>query len=275
MLRYLRNSAVFYNSWALVTAAIERRVVLAASRALYTGGSRCMLHKQQSLLAITQSPLLKSKCCCDLNYATSNRLLSSAASKIDTVNQQSSESDDVKQKPESKRNNNVIYTGTLARHVRIVKVFSLSTSVIGISLQPFIYQKLSALPVVLAVAVGGFASFFIYLTPVLLHLVSKRYVTEMTLDPVSKEYTATTYTFFLRKKIHRFTVDDVTVPNVSGLFTSLRVHGVPLFIDRDLFTNQSYFVELFKFNDPLDWEIVSEALRQDKDNNLDKTEKKL
>jgi len=225
-------------------------------------------------VAITESPLLKSNCCCDINYATPNRLLSSASSKKNKVAPQSFESVGLKQKPESEKNHNVIYTGTLARHVRIVKVFSLSTSVIGISLQPFIYQKLSALPVILAVAVGGFASFFIYLTPLLLHLVSKRYVTEMTLDPVSKEYTATTYTFFLRKKIHRFTVGDVTVPNVPGLFTSLRVHGVPLFIDRDLFSDQSYFIELFKFNDPLDWEIVSECFSRD-NKDSDKPENKL
>jgi len=127
----------------------------------------------------------------------------------------------------------------------------------------------------LAVAVGGFASFFIYLTPVLLHLVSKRYVTEMTLDPVSREYTATTYTFFLRRKIHRFTVDDVTVPNVPGLFTSIRVHGVPLFIDRDLFTDQRHFIELFKYTDPLEWEIVSEGLTSENDKDLDKPTKKL
>lgn len=184
---------------------------------------------------------------------------------------------DNKMKPERERNAgaDVIYVGTLARHVRIVKVFSLSTSVAGICLQPFIYQKLSALPVILAVAVGGFASFFIYLTPVLLHLISKRYVTEMTLDPVSGDYTATTYTFFLRKKTHRFTADDVTVPNVPGLFTSIRVHGVPLFIDRDLFTDPQHFVQLFKYTNPLEWEIVSEGVTPDNAKDSDKPPKKL
>ena len=156
-----------------------------------------------------------------------------------------------------------------------MKVFSLSTSVAGVCLQPFIYNKLSALPVVLAVAVGGFASFFIFFTPVLLHLISKRYVTEMTLDPVTGHYTAKTYTFFLRKKIHRFTADDVTVPNVPGLFTSIRVNGVPLFIDRDLFTDRRHFVQLFKYTNPLDWEIVSKGSTPDNDKDLDKPTKKL
>lgn len=246
------------------------------SRAFFTGSSRYVLHKRHSSVTFTENPLLKSQPLCDVDYGTSNRLLSSASSTMDKVSRQkqSSESDnDVK--PKQNSDSNVIYVGTLARYVRIVKVFSLSTSIAGICLQPFIYKKLSALPVMLAVAVGGFASFFIYLTPVLLHLVSKRYVTEMTLDPVSREYTATTYTFFLRRKIHRFTVDDVTVPNVPGLFTSIRVHGVPLFIDRDLFTDHRHFIELFKYTDPLEWEIVSEGLTSENDKDLDKPTKKL
>jgi len=207
---------------------------------------------------------------------TASRLLSTASSVSKQVPESGSS---IKPKLKCERNDrnsdtNVIYVGTLARHVRIVKVFSLSTSVAGICLQPFIYTKLSALPVVLAVAVGGFASFFIYLTPVLLHLVSKRYVTEITLDAITGEYSATTYTFFLRKKVHQFTADDVMVPNVPGLFTSIRVHGVPLFIDRDLFTDRRYFVQLFKYTDPLEWEIVSEGLTPDNDKDLDKSSSK-
>lgn len=237
---------------------------------------------KRSLAAYTEKTILTSHLTCPVSYAASRRSLSTSLSKMDAFSKQSSESDS-NIKPERERSDgdpkkngapDVIYVGTLARYVRIVKVFSLSTSVAGICLQPFIYQKLSALPVILAVAVGGFASFFIYMTPLLLHLVSKRYVTQMTLDPVTGEYTATTYTFFLRKKIHRFLADEVAVPNVPGLFTSIRVHGVPLFIDRDLFTERRHFIQLFKYTDPLEWEIVSESLTTDEDKNVDNPTKK-
>ena len=234
---------------------------------------RCSEHMTYSPVACTGNPRLT----CHINYVASSRQFSTSSAKLDTVHTQSTDSqNDIEPKERITQNGdtNVIYTGTLARYVRIVKVFSLSTSVAGICLQPFIYTKVSALPVVLAVAVGGFASFFIFLTPVLLHLISKRYVTQMTLDSHTGEYTATTYTFFLRKKIHRFTADDVAVPNVPGLFTSVRVHGVPLFIDRDLFTDRRYFVELFKYADPLEWEIISENLTSDDDKVLDKPTKK-
>jgi len=237
-----------------------------------------MLHKRHFWLAFAENPVLTSHHLSRVHDVESSRFLSVSSTNFDKVGQKSAVSDnDIKTIPEREGNggSNVIYVGTLARYVRIVKVFSMSTSVAGICLQPFIYKKLSALPVILAVAVGGFASFFIYLTPVLLHLISKRYVTEMTLDPITGDYTATTYTFFLRKKIHRFTADDVSVPNVPGLFTSIRVRGVPLFIDRDLFTDHRHFVQLFKYANPLEWEIVSEGLTPDNNRDLDKPTKKL
>lgn len=280
MFTSLRNKSAFYSSWTLVAAVNDRFFASTASRVLFSSSSRCSLCKRHCRVTSSENPILKSQPACRVYYVTSSRLLSTASSKVDRATKQFAESGNgIKPKLECERNNqsgdtNVIYVGTLARHVRIVKVFSLSTSVAGICLQPFIYTKLSALPVVLAVAVGGFASFFIYLTPWLLHLVSKRYVTQITLDPVTAEYTATTYTFFLRKKVHRFTAGDVSVPNVPGLFTSIRVRGVPLFIDRDLFTDRRHFVQLFKYTDPLEWEIVSEGLTPDNDKDLDKPSSK-
>jgi len=240
-----------------------------------------MLRTKLAQVACTHSLVLKCHHVCPVICSANRQMLSTASSKVDAVSKQSAElGDSIQTSPKKSadgHNNdvNVIYTGTLARFVRIVKVFSLSTSIAGICLQPFIYKKLSALPVALAIAVGGFASFFVYLTPVLLHLISKRYVTQMTLDSATGEYTAATYTFFLRKKVHRFTAGDVTVPNVPGLFTSIRVHGVPLFIDRDLFTSESHFIQLFKYADPLDWEIVGEGVAADNDKDLDKSTKKL
>jgi len=245
---------------------------------LFTTSNSYTLCKRPAQVAVSENPVLKSQPLCHVNYVTSSQLLSTVSTKVDRANKQFAESStSIKPKPECDQNGDtdVIYIGTLARHVRIVKVFSLSTSVAGICLQPFIYTKLSALPVILAVAVGGFASFFIYLTPLLLHLVSKRYVTQMTLESTSGQYTATTYTFFLRKKVHRFTADDVSIPNVPGLFTSIRVRGVPLFIDRDLFTDHRHFVQLFKYADPLEWEIISsEDLTPDNDRDFDKPSSK-
>lgn len=84
----------------------------------------------------------------------------------------------------------------------------------GVVAQPILYEQAdklgSSTPVI--VAVCGFVGFFTFVTPFLLHTITKRYVTEMTFDPQTQEYTATTISFFLRKSNLKFRVEDVTVP---------------------------------------------------------------
>lgn len=151
----------------------------------------------------------------------------------------------------------LVYVGTLARMVRLVKLFSLSTSVVGIALQPFLYKQVSDLHWALAAMVGGVAGFFVFVTPVLLHVVTKRYVTQMYLDRNSGVFTATTYTLLLRERDHVFTAADVAVPTVPGIFTTVKIRDkVPLFIDPNLFLDRDAFVLMMKYDEPLDWEIT-------------------
>ena len=106
-----------------------------------------------------------------------------------------------------------------------VKIFSLSTSFAGLIAQPLLYEQAdkmgSSTPVI--VAVCGFVGFFTFITPFLLNLITKRYVTEMRYDPFTQEYTAVIITFFLRKKPITFKVEDVIVPEVPGMFTTFLV----------------------------------------------------
>lgn len=152
----------------------------------------------------------------------------------------------------------VIYIGTLTRMVRFVKLFSLSTSAVGISLQPYIYQNVADLPLLVAAAVTGVTSFFIFLTPVLLHIVTKRYVIEMSLNEQTGKYTATTYSLFLRLKKLQFTSDQVSIPNMPGIFTTIRVNKIPLFVDPNLFTDRRYFIKLMGYDEPMEWELNPE-----------------
>lgn len=94
-----------------------------------------------------------------------------------------------------------IYYGTLTPKIRAVKVFSLTTSVVGLTIQPMLIEqgtKLGGMPMV--VFMCGFAGLFTFVTPLLLHFVTKKYVTEIAYNAASDEYTATTISFFLVKK---------------------------------------------------------------------------
>lgn len=96
-----------------------------------------------------------------------------------------------------------VYSGPLSVQIRAVKLFSLLTSTGGFVAQPVVLQKASELGTHMAivVAVSSFIGFFTIVTPVLLHLITKKYVRKIHFDPKTELYEAMTYTFFLRDKV--------------------------------------------------------------------------
>lgn len=93
-----------------------------------------------------------------------------------------------------------VYYGTLTPRMKAVKVFSLTTSLTGMAAQPIIMEqgsKLGGAPMMYFMC--GVVGFFTFVTPVLLHVITKKYVTEITYDPRLEEYTATTISFFLTR----------------------------------------------------------------------------
>ena len=95
-----------------------------------------------------------------------------------------------------------IYKGILATQIKLVKSFSLMTSIIGLSCQPVIFMKMGAgsANIPLIIASGAFLSFFTFATPLLIHWVSKKYVVELVYNKIDDTYTAITYSLLLRKK---------------------------------------------------------------------------
>lgn len=94
-----------------------------------------------------------------------------------------------------------IYFGTLTPKIRAVKAFSLSTSVIGLAAQPMLIEKSSQLGgTSIVILVCSFVGFFTFITPLVLHFITKKYVTEISYDPLKDEYTATTLSIFLTRK---------------------------------------------------------------------------
>lgn len=93
-----------------------------------------------------------------------------------------------------------VYYGSLTPRMKAVKVFSLTTSLTGMAAQPIIMEqgsKLGGAPMMYFLC--GVVGFFTFVTPVLLHVITKKYVTDITFNPKTEEYTATTISFFLTK----------------------------------------------------------------------------
>lgn len=85
--------------------------------------------------------------------------------------------------------------------MKLVKVFSLTTSITGAVVQPtLLEQSMKIGGPAMAIAACTVAGFFTIVTPLLLHFVTKKYVTELFYNEKTGEYTAITISLFLRRQ---------------------------------------------------------------------------
>ncbi|ESO06633.1 hypothetical protein HELRODRAFT_125141, partial [Helobdella robusta] len=149
-----------------------------------------------------------------------------------------------------------IYVGTLTKSVKLVKGFSLTTSILAVALVPVLYKNFqldTSGGVMAAVAMG--MNFFIFLTPVMLHFLTKRYVTSMYYNPNNNIFTATTINLFLQTKTHKFSSSSISIPKPSP-FTSVIVNKkTPLLVDPTLFVDKDAMMLFYKCDESVDFEM--------------------
>lgn len=93
-----------------------------------------------------------------------------------------------------------VYQGKYTNQILRVKMFSLMTSAVGLVAQPVLFNK--------GIEVGGtglgflmcsVVGIFTFVTPLLLHFVTKKYVIDIKYNRKTDEYTCVTISFFLFK----------------------------------------------------------------------------
>lgn len=74
------------------------------------------------------------------------------------------------------------------------------TSGVGLCIQPMLLQKAAEANTSLAVTIGvcTITGIFTFITPLLIHLVTKKYVTSLEYNETNDEYRATIISFFLK-----------------------------------------------------------------------------
>ncbi|XP_055845237.1 transmembrane protein 70 homolog, mitochondrial [Episyrphus balteatus] len=150
----------------------------------------------------------------------------------------------------------LIYQGSLAPRMKAVKVFSLTTSLTGLAAQPILMEQgMKIGGTGMAVALCTVAGFFTFVTPLLLHFITKKYVTEIHYNAKTDEYIATTISILLFKIKTKFRPSDVKVPDVPGMFTSFKVKDKPLFVEPTLFENTDHYVKIMGFDKPIDFKL--------------------
>jgi transmembrane protein 70 len=101
---------------------------------------------------------------------------------------------------DSSRRDIQVYYGNLTPQIRAVKIFSLLSSVAGLASQPILVNQMPNLGTPVVVALFGFVGFFTFVTPFLLHLITRKYVTHIYFNSDTEMYSAVCLNFFLRKK---------------------------------------------------------------------------
>lgn len=93
-----------------------------------------------------------------------------------------------------------VYEGKYTKQILRVKMFSLTTSAMGLVAQPVLWQKgIEVSGTGLSVLICSVAGIFTFVTPLLLHFVTKKYVIDIKYNEKTDEYTCITISFFLFK----------------------------------------------------------------------------
>jgi len=144
-----------------------------------------------------------------------------------------------------------IYNGILSTQIKLVKTFSLTTSFIGLAVQPVLWTYSTANAAVV-VGAGAFLGFFTFVTPLLIHSIAKKYVTKLYYNQVEDKYTAVVYNFLLKPKKIEFTLKDVVVPDTPGPFCTFKANSVPLFVEGSQFTDIRHYGKIMGYDKPVD-----------------------
>jgi len=144
-----------------------------------------------------------------------------------------------------------IYNGILSTQIKLVKTFSLTTSCIGLAVQPVLWTYSTANAAVV-VGAGAFLGFFTFVTPLLIHSFSKKYVTKLYYNQVEDKYTAVVYNIFVKPKKIEFTLNDVEVPEVPGPFCTFKANSVPLFVEGSQFSDIRHYGKIMGYDKPVD-----------------------
>lgn len=151
----------------------------------------------------------------------------------------------------------LIYTGNLGKAVVGVKMFSYSSSGFSLCMMPYILLKtgLGVKSLALQVAFCGFIGFFTFLTPVLLHLITKGYVARLYHHADTDTYTAVTYNVFLMETKTVFGQEQVRIPGVSKMFTTFYADTKPLLVNPDLFPLPHDYNHLMGYDKPFSFPL--------------------
>lgn len=152
---------------------------------------------------------------------------------------------------EKKFNGKLVYVGQLTTQLFRAKTLSLSSSVLGIALLPFLNTTLTNSSIFSQAFVYGTTGFFIFVTPIFAQYLTRRYVSRIYYNYEEKKFTAVMLSFFMTEYKIEFGLEEICVPDLPGVFATCMLKS----------TNRSLFIDL---NTVIDADLVQKIYGYDK-----------
>ena len=155
---------------------------------------------------------------------------------------------------ESKHNGKLIYVGKLTSQLKRAKLVSLTSSVLGVLLLPFLQTNVNNSSMFAQVFVYGTMSFFVFVTPLFGIYMSRRYVSRIYYNYETRTCRAVLINFFMREYTLEFAIDDLYVPELPGAFTTAKLKSSQrnLFIDLEDINDIDLVQKIYGYDKPID-----------------------
>ena len=157
----------------------------------------------------------------------------------------------------------LVYTGKLDKPFRAAKSLSLASSIGGAILYPFMIPKiLQETSIYLAIGYTIISATFVLLTPSLIQLICKRYLTSLYYHEQTGQFTGFYKNFFMMQRQIRFRAEDVEVPPITGMFTSMLIKNQPYFINHEDFEDKPILMKMLGYDKEFDFSKYTKDIQR-------------
>ncbi|CAF2990383.1 unnamed protein product [Rotaria sp. Silwood2] len=164
----------------------------------------------------------------------------------------------------------LVYVGKLDKPFKAAKSLSLASSIGGAICYPIMLPKILA-EASLFVAIGYtiISATFVLLTPSLIQLICKRYLTSLYYHEQTGQFTGFYKNFFMMERQIKFRAEDVEVPPITGMFTSMLINNRPFFINHDDFYDKQVLIKMLGYDKEFDFSKYTKDMQKDDDDDDD------
>ena len=168
----------------------------------------------------------------------------------------------------------LVYVGKLDKPFRAAKSLSLASSLGGAIMYPVMLPKiLEDASIFVAIGYTIISATFVLLTPSLIQMICKRYLTSLYYQESTQQFTGFYKNFFMMEKQIKFRVEDVEVPPITGMFTSMLIKKQPFFINHEDFIDKPVLMKMLGYDKEFDFSKYTNDLPSEDGPGTDKKER--